>query len=174
MKRKLAQGSAGEVLARLVCLDCSRFLIAVTSFGFLFLTLDSFLEHYFAQREIQSYQWIPVVFGLVALPISLTALVRLNPVTSRILGIVCLVSILVGGWGFYFHVTATWRMVDLPFEWSFLFSALRYGPPMLAPLSFAGLGLLGLVGVFGPSQLLNFLSKEICGKDFSVYQSIGT
>lgn len=162
-----------DLAARVACLDCSRFLIVVVCFGFLFLTLDSFLEHYFTQKQIRPYQWIPIIFGLVAFPISLTAVVRLNPVTSRILGAVCLVSVLVGGWGFYFHVTAIWRTIDTPFEWSFLSSGLRYGPPMLAPLSYGGLGLLGLVGAFGPSQLLNFLSKQLFGKDFSVYQNIG-
>jgi hypothetical protein len=166
---KFRRNSLKELAARVVCLDCSRFLIMVLCFGFLFLTFDSFLEHYFTQKEIRTYQWIPIVFGAVAFPLSLAAVVRLNPVTSRILGAVCLVSILVGAWGFYFHVAAIWQMIDFPFEWSFLFNALRYGPPMLAPLSFLGLGILGLVGAFGPSQLLNFLSKELCGKDFSVY-----
>ena len=163
-----------ELVAKVACLDCSRFLTTVVSFGFLFLTLDSFMEHYFTQKQIRPYQWIPVIFGVMAFPISLTAVVRLNPVTSRILGAVCLISVLVGGWGFYFHIAAIWRMIDTPFEWSFLFSGLRYGPPMLAPLSYAGLGLLGLVGAFGPSQLLNYLSKQLYGKDFSVYQNIGS
>lgn len=166
---KLRRNSLRELAARAVCVDCSRFLIMVVCFGFLFLTVDSFLEHYFTQKGIRPYQWIPVIFGSAAFPIALTAVVRLNRITSRMLGAVCLISMLVGGWGFYFHVTAIWGMIDTPFEWSFLSSALRYGPPMLAPLSFAGLGLLGLVGALGPSQLLNFLSKEICGKDFSIY-----
>lgn len=163
-------GVLKEIAAKVACLDCSRFLITVVSFGFLFLTLDSFLEHYFSQREIRPYQWIPIIFGVTAFPLSVAALVRPNHITSRILGAVCLVSMAVGGWGFYFHVNAIWRMIDTPFEWSYLYAALRYGPPMLAPLSFAGLGLLGLVATVGPAQLLNFLSKELCGKDFSVYQ----
>lgn len=173
VSEKPTRHSIGNLAARVACLDCSRLLIAVVALGFLFLSLDSFLEHYFTQKQIRPYQWIPVVFGSVAFPISLVALVRLNRITSRILGFVCLLSVLVGGWGFYFHATAIWQMIDSPFEWSFLFSAVRYGPPMLAPLSFAGLGTLGLVGVFGPSQLLNFFSKQLFGKDFSVYQHVG-
>ncbi len=170
MSEEPIDGISKEIAAKVACLDCSRFLITVVSFGFLFLTLDSFLEHYFSQWEIRPYQWIPIIFGVIAFPLSVAALVRPNHITSRILGSVCLVSMLVGAWGFYFHVNAIWRMIDTPFEWSYLYNALRYGPPMLAPLSFAGLGLLGLVATVGPAQLLNFLSKELCGKDFSVYQ----
>jgi hypothetical protein len=48
-------------------------------FGFLFVTLDNLLEDYFAQKQIHPYQWIPMVFGSVAFPISIAALVRLNP-----------------------------------------------------------------------------------------------
>lgn len=165
--------SIKNLFARVACVDCSRFLVTVVSFGFLFLTMDSFFEHYFTQKEMRPYQWIPIIFGIIAFPTSLAAVVRLNLVTSRILAIVCLVSTLVGGLGFYFHVMAIWRMIDTPFQWSFLFNGLRYGPPMLAPLSFAGLGVLGLVGTLGPSQLFNFLSKELCGKDFSAYRQIG-
>ncbi len=170
MSKEPTDGVLKEIATKVACLDCSRFLVTIVSFGFLFLTLDSFLEHYFTQREIRLYQWIPIIFGGIAFPISLAALVRLNPITSKMLGAVSLLSMAVGGLGFYFHVSAIWGMIDTPFEWSYVYDALRYGPPMLAPLSFGGLGLLGLVAAVGPSQLINYLSKELCGKDFSVYQ----
>lgn len=156
-----------ELVTRIACVDCSRFLATIVAGGFLFLAADSFLEHYFTQKEMRPYQWVPVIFGLLAFPIAALMALRPNIVTSRALGTISLLSLLVGGWGFYFHVSALWLMIDVPFEWSFLASALRYGPPILAPLSYAGLGVLGLVAAFAPSKLLNLLSKALWGKDFA-------
>lgn len=58
---KVRRNSLKEMVAEAMCIDCSRFLIMVVCFGFLFLTVDSFLEHYFTQKGIRPYQWIPIV-----------------------------------------------------------------------------------------------------------------
>ncbi len=154
-----------EFIGNILCLDCTKTLMIFASAGLLVLTFDSFLEHYFTQRSMKSYQWIPVVFGALATPICFVVALgmRLRPWSARLFGGASLVSIVVGGLGFYFHMYAILRTLEFPLSWQDVSTALRFGPPALAPLAFAGVGTLGMIAVFGPADLLNFLFEKLYG-----------
>ena len=113
------------------------------------LGVETYLAHKIS-GTIRPNEWIPIIFGPVAglllLAAGLLALRqrRLAMVTATI---VLLVSIAVGLLGAYFHLiritvpgAETWRL--------FFLDLAVWGPPILGPLTFALVGLMGISAVW--------------------------
>lgn len=122
----------------------NRLLVLLTTIGFLFLTVDSLLEHWdILAQDLPAF--IPVLFSAVGLIIGAIALRRWEERWIRRLHIFLFLSILVAGVGLYYHIleeddeeqtTAEQREHEQK----------EKEKPLLAPLSFAGLAAVGLLG----------------------------
>lgn len=120
----------------------------------LFLTLGGFagnlglslLDH--AQNGFASRtEWIPVVAAAFASSFLLVTLLRPNErPTARAAAIILAAQILVGGLGFILHLVGDARR---PGDW---IDRALHGAPLFAPLLFANLALLGLIGLWARSQ----------------------
>ena len=106
-----------------VALQIKRGLLGFIGMGFLGLTIDVFLEHYFTMHSMRQPQWIPIVFG---------------PLGGAV----------TGGLGLYYRGMAVARnlesLLDL-LDWQTLFAVLPHAPPLGAPMAFVGMGVLGLL-----------------------------
>lgn len=109
------------------------------------LGVETFLAHLIS-GTIVPYEWIPIIFGFssgaVLLLIGLLAQ-RNRPLATMIANLVFLASIIVGLLGAYFHVmravlpaAQVGEQVSVPL--------LIWAPPVLGPLTFAMIGLLGI------------------------------
>lgn len=122
----------------------NRLLVLLTTLGFLFLTVDSLLEHWeILTQDLPAF--IPVLFSAAGLVIGIMALRKWERQWIRRLHIFLYLSILVAGLGMYYHVleedddeqtTAEQREHEQK----------EKEKPLLAPLSFAGLAAVGLLG----------------------------
>lgn len=131
-----------------VALQIKRWVIAALGMGFLGLTVDVFLEHYFTMHSMRSPQWIPVAFGPLAGAITLVTAWRFEAMTLRLFSIASWISVCVGGVGLYYHGRALVRnlekFADL-LDWQTLLAILPHVPPLGAPMAFVGMGVLGLL-----------------------------
>ncbi len=131
-----------------VALQMKRWLLVALGLGFGGLTVDVFLEHYFAIRSIRAQQWIPIIFGPLAAATALVTAWRFAGVMLRLFAVASWVSIGVGLVGLYFHGHAVTRTVDTFSElldWQTLLGILPHAPPLGAPTAFVGMGVLGLL-----------------------------
>lgn len=76
-------------------LRMKRWLSVFLGMGFLGLTVDVFLEHYFTIHSMRHSQWIPVVFGLLVGAIALGTAWRFEGVTLRLFGIASWISLVI-------------------------------------------------------------------------------
>jgi hypothetical protein len=111
----------------------------------IFLGIDTYLAHLIS-GTIRPNEWIPVVFGLAAGGILLLAgllALRNRPLATVLASIVFVLSIAVGLLGAYFHlVRAILPTAELGQRVSV--DLLVWAPPILGPLTFALVGLLGI------------------------------
>lgn len=123
-----------------VRLSKTQALMGLVALGFLGATLTSYLDH--AQYGYTAPEWIPVFAGLFAF--LYTAAVTLRPdldaTDARGLLATLLGMIAVGLLGFAFHLSR-----DLADTGQLTLERMRSWAPILAPLLFSDLGLLGLV-----------------------------
>jgi hypothetical protein len=125
--------------------DLLLILVAANEIG---IGLESYLAHLIS-GGIKPMESIPVVFGPLAGVILLFAIwlrVNRNIVTTStvIILAVAVASIGVGILGSAFHWERDLAPADLPgsrLQWNWLI----YGPPALAPLAFAGIGVMGII-----------------------------
>ncbi len=115
----------------------------------LFLALDTYVSH-LSGGVVRGVEWIPVYFGVPAGVLLLAAgllSIRSRPAALPIATVVYVASIAVGAAGAYFHWV---RLVvpALPWVPNLTGKPFLWVPPVLAPLAF------GLVGVLGLSALL--------------------
>jgi hypothetical protein len=109
------------------------------------LGVDTYLAHSIS-GTIRAGEWIPIVFGPVAGVLLLLAgliALRRRQAANLIASLVFLASMLVGGLGSYYHL---FRAVlnTAPVGQQFTALVMVYAPPLLGPLTFALVGLLGL------------------------------
>ncbi len=144
-------------------------LIAVNQ---LFLSLDTYLVHV-ANGTIRPREAIPIWFGLIAAAVLLVCGViawKYRPIAALLATVIFVLSVIVGVLGFYFHL----RRGALPsaeFGQRLTLDLLIWAPPVLAPLAFAGVGLMGMSAaweeqpaesgrlVFGRNQIQLPISK---------------
>lgn len=131
-----------------LALQIKRWLVAAVGMGFVGLTLDVFLEHYFTIHSMRSPQWIPVLFGPLAAAVALITAWRFDATMLRLFSGAAWISIGIGALGLYYHGWAVARnfesVADL-FNVQTLFAVLPHTPPLGAPGAFVAMGVLGLL-----------------------------
>ncbi|GBC85626.1 hypothetical protein HRbin11_02076 [bacterium HR11] len=118
----------------------TQVLMALVALGFLGATLTSYFDH--AQYGYTAPEWIPVFAGLFAFLYTSAAALRpdLDRADARGLLVTLLGMVAVGLLGFAFHLSR-----DLADTGQLTLERMRSWAPILAPLLFSDLGLLGLV-----------------------------
>jgi uncharacterized membrane protein HdeD (DUF308 family) len=122
-----------------------QLMLLMAALNELLLGLETYLAHLIS-GTIVPYEWIPIIFGPIAGVLLLLAgllALRNRPLATVIANIVFLASIVVGLLGAYFHLIRAilpWApagdIVSVPlFVWA---------PPILGPLTFSLVGLLGI------------------------------
>ena len=124
----------------------TRVLMGLVTLGFLGATLTSYLDH--AQYGYTAPEWIPVFAGLLAFlyTSAVTLWPDLDPIDARGLLATLLGMVVVGLLGLAFHLSR-----DLADTGQLTLERLRSWAPILAPLLFTDLGLLGLVSALRPT-----------------------
>ena len=125
-------------------LEWGRWLLVMACAGFLGNFVLSLCDH--AQNGFFNWrEWIPVYVSAMAAGFLMTAIAR--PHNSPFL-IACLLilglNVLTGLVGFYLHLSANLHAAAPTLKESFL-----YGAPVLAPLLFPNLAVLGSLGIMG-------------------------
>ncbi|ADO70682.1 hypothetical protein [Stigmatella aurantiaca] len=111
--------------------------------GLVALAFDSAVSHWAGKDFDNRWQAIPVVYGVVGF-ILLTAMCipKSRTVFSWTARLVGGAGVLVGVVGTYIHATAFFKELGGDYSAANLEGALSVAPPLLAPLSFVGVGAL--------------------------------
>jgi hypothetical protein len=134
-------------LARVKRLPFSRdqiilFMVAVNE---IFLGIDIYLAHSISGTIVPN-EWIPIIFGPTAgvLLLVLGLLAQRKRMLANVLAsLIFMASLVVGLLGAYFHVRRGILPTGPPGEWVNV-KMLVWAPPILGPLTFCLVGLLGL------------------------------
>ncbi len=126
-------------------LSRDQIMLLMASINLIFLGIDIYFAHSIS-GTIAPNEWIPIVFGPIAGVLLLVAgliALRNRPVATVIATIVLLVSIVVGLLGDYFHIMRA-ILPNAPTGEQVTINLLVWAPPLLGPLMFALVGLLGI------------------------------
>jgi hypothetical protein len=126
-------------------LSRDQLMLLALAFNELLLGVETYIAH-LVSGTIVPYEWIPIIFGPVAAVLLIIAggIARRNrPLATVIATVVFLLSIVVGLLGAYFHLIRATRIYALPGE-RISVPLLVWAPPVLGPLTFSLVGLLGL------------------------------
>ncbi|MBI5021846.1 MAG: hypothetical protein HZB59_10460 [Ignavibacteriales bacterium] len=124
----------------------NRLLVLLVAGGFLFLFIDTLLEH---QDVLPNERpaFIPIIISLIGFIIALLAVQGWKDGIIRWLHIYLMLTILVGFGGIFFHNRERFESDE---EKSELVEeeekSDEASPPILAPAAFIGLGVIGLIG----------------------------
>jgi glucan phosphoethanolaminetransferase (alkaline phosphatase superfamily) len=122
----------------------NKLLILVTTFGFTFLLLDTIIEHWpIFEQELIAF--VPLVFSFAGIVLGVFTVVMWKEKLIYWFQILLVISILVGVAGLYFHVEPFEEETNLTAE-EIEHEANEKEKPLLAPLSFAGIAVIGLLG----------------------------
>lgn len=120
-------------------------VLLVMAFTMFFLGVDTYLAHLIS-GNIVPREWIPILFGPVSGVILLFAglIARRKRMTANILAtIVFIASIVVGVLGSYYHIVRA-ILPFAPVGQKITLSLLVWAPPLLGPITFALVGVMGL------------------------------
>ncbi len=134
-----------------------QMMLLLIAINLIFLGLDTYLAHV-ADSVIKSNEWIPILFGPLAGGIMLIAgllAFKHRGLATLLATFTLLTSMGVGLLGGYFHFIRG-ILPDAPRGQQVTLDLLVWAPPVLAPLMFAIVGLLGL------SAALPELSPDDC------------
>jgi glucan phosphoethanolaminetransferase (alkaline phosphatase superfamily) len=124
----------------------NRLLVVTATAGFAFLLADTLIEHFATfSQEIMSF--IPPVFSLIGLIIGLITVYKWKPGIIRIMHIFLFLSFVVAAAGFYYHVAEEEDDENLTVE-ERLHEENEKDKPLLAPLAFGGIAVVGLLGTY--------------------------
>jgi hypothetical protein len=126
-------------------LSRDQFLLLMMAVNLIFLGIDAFTAHRIS-GSIRPGEWIPIVFGpVVGLLLLLAGSVALRRRTQAIFlaTLTLAASIIVGLLGDFFHLQRTVLPNALPGQ-QISVNLLVWAPPLLAPLTFCLVGLLGI------------------------------
>ncbi|MFL5318184.1 MAG: hypothetical protein ACJ790_00910 [Myxococcaceae bacterium] len=129
---------------KLLEMDAKRLFALAIGPGILALGVDAWISH-FCGKDGEGLQWVPVIFAPIGMIIAVAwGAFRLNARAFRWgLTILGLLSVGVGLWGTALHMKAIWvDLSDETINWASIQGALGSGPPLFAPLAFAGVGAL--------------------------------
>lgn len=122
-----------------------QWMLLMLSVNMLILGLETYLAHDIS-GTIVPYEWIPIiggpVMGVILLVAGLIAL-RHRMAANIVATLVFLASIVIGVLGSYFHLRRA-VLPDAPTGYQVTLPLLVWAPPLLGPITFALLGLLGL------------------------------
>lgn len=130
---------------RQVVITRDQAMLLMAAFNELLLGVETYIAHLIS-GTIVPYEWIPIIFGPAAAIFLLLAgiLARRNrPAATVIATTVFMISIIVGLLGAYFHVVRAIRPAA-PLGEIISVPLLVWAPPVLGPLTFALVGLLGI------------------------------
>lgn len=126
-------------------LSRDQIMLLMAAMNEMLLGLDVFLAHS-TSGTIVPYEWIPIIFGpaagLVLLLAGLLAL-RRRAIANLLASGVFIASIIVGVLGSYFHFVRASIPIGIFGRWLSL-DMLVWAPPILGPIAFAGIAVLGL------------------------------
>jgi hypothetical protein len=126
-------------------LNRDQVVLLMTALNLILLGLDTYLAHSIS-GTIRPGEWIPIIFGPVAGVLLLLAgliALRQRQAANIIASLVCFASILVGILGSYYHLHRA-ILTTAPAGQQITALVLVYAPPLLGPLTFALVGLLGI------------------------------
>ncbi|MGA9532494.1 MAG: hypothetical protein WBR18_07230 [Anaerolineales bacterium] len=126
-----------------------QFMLLMAATNEIFLGIDIYLAHSIS-GTISPNEWIPIVFGPLAgaaLMIAGLIALRRRQLATAIASAVLLASIVVGLLGAYFHFVRA-ILPNAPAFERVSVGLLVWGPPILGPLMFSLVGLLGLSAAF--------------------------
>jgi len=122
----------------------NRLLVLLTTFGFAFLLADTIIEHWsIFEQEIMAF--IPPIFCFIGLVLGIIVVITWKEKLIRWFQILLLVSILVAAAGVILHVEPWEEETNLTAE-EIEHEANEKEKPLLAPLSFGGIAVIGLLG----------------------------
>ncbi len=122
----------------------NRLLVLITTFGFAFLLADTTIEHFnIFKQEILAY--VPVVFCLIAVIIGFITVYKWKRELIKLMRYIFIISFLMAAFGFYLHVSEE-SEEELRTEEARQHEANEKEKPLLAPLSFGGIAIVGLLG----------------------------
>ncbi len=124
----------------------ARILILILGGAFANLMIDIRVEHVAVVRE-RSIAWLPIIYSGVMTIACLTAFVFWNQTARRIMLLLFLLAMAVGAMGFYFHTDGNvTKVIQTSINaWTDPHMRHSHAPPQLAPLAFAGLGMMGVL-----------------------------
>jgi hypothetical protein len=124
----------------------SRVLILVLAGAFAGLMSDIRVEHVDVVHE-RSIAWLPIIYSGFMTLACFVAFIFWNRIARLIMIPLFLIALVVGGMGFYFHNHGNITDVIKTSISAWTDPNLDHpdGPPQVAPLSFAGLGVLGVL-----------------------------
>ena len=126
-------------------LSRDQLMLLMAAVNLIFIGLETYLAHVI-NGTIVPREWIPIIFGPVAgvalLVAGLIAL-RRRDLAIILANVVLLAAIVVGVLGAYFHVVRG-SLPSGPIGQRFTLELMVWAPPVLAPMSFALVGILGI------------------------------
>ena len=129
-------------------LSRDQLMLIMLALNELLLGVETFIAHLIS-GTIVPYEWIPIIFGpTAAILLVIAGLIaqRQRGTANVIATIVYLTSIAVGLLGAYFHLIRAMRPYALPGE-RLSVPLLVWAPPILGPLTFSLVGMLGISSV---------------------------
>jgi hypothetical protein len=123
----------------------NKLVVLVLVGGFAMLVAEIRFEHVDVLRE-DWRGWIPIAYSALMVVLGLGGLAFWKRGGRQVLLFAFAVAFVIGGLGFWFH-THGQPLPSLTYVLSAWTQQLRHqdGPPALAPLSFAGLGMIGVL-----------------------------
>ena len=126
-------------------LSRDQLMLFMAAINLIFLGIDIFLAHSIS-GTIVPREWIPIIFGPIAGGLLLLAgilAIRNRELATIIATVIFILSIMVGLLGAYFHFIRA-ILPTAPIGERITVSLLIWAPPVLGPLTFSLVGLLGL------------------------------
>jgi hypothetical protein len=122
-----------------------QFMLLMAAVNEIFLGVDIYFAHSM-RGTITPYEWIPIIFGPIAgalLLLSGLAALRNRPLATIFANLVFIASIVIGLLGAYFHLHRA-LLPTAPSGQQVTLDLLVWAPPILGPLTFSLVGLLGM------------------------------
>jgi len=130
-------------------LSRDQFMLLMVATNQIFLGIDTFLAHSIS-GTIRPNEWIPIIFGPVAGGLLLLAglvAVKYRQLATVIATLTLLASVIVGFMGAYFHLIRG-ILPTAPVGERITLDLLIWAPPILGPMMFAIVGILGISAVW--------------------------
>jgi hypothetical protein len=126
-------------------LSRDQVMLLMAAVNEIFLGIDIYLAHSISGTIVPN-EWIPIIFGPIAGVLLLAAgllALRRRPLATVLANLVFIASIGVGLLGAYFHVVRA-ILPDAPISEAVSIDLLVWAPPVLGPLTFSLVGLIGI------------------------------